>query len=130
MRPLATVVGDTTQGFATERGARYHDVNYPRCSRRSHDMRCDVAEHRTCHDNLVEALGDLGLDRALVHDTLNLFMLTGLDAPSDDLFVEPTQTSEEDYFELRAEDDCYVVASACPGHSNSGNHPVLIEVSD
>lgn len=125
MRVMATVEADTVSGHVTERGAKYHDLWYPRCSPTYHAGMCDDASHRTCHSNIAEVLAEHGIDME-PHDTLNVFMLTGLDQTTGKYFVEETQTSELDYFDIKAVIDCFIVASACPGHANSGNQAVLV----
>ncbi|KAJ1550125.1 hypothetical protein HK405_001363, partial [Cladochytrium tenue] len=49
-----------------------------------------------------------------VHDVLNVFQVTGLDARGR-YFMEPSPAHAGDYLELFAEQDLLMALSACPG---------------
>ncbi|HEY7067584.1 MAG TPA: urea carboxylase-associated family protein [Chloroflexota bacterium] len=115
-REIMTIVADTVQHQSSARGAVSHDVLYGRCSRDLHARR-GLAHPRGCQEILADAIAAFGLGPEDVHDPFNIFMKTGLGADGR-LFYEDPDTRVGDYVELRAEIDCLVAVSACPGRSS------------
>lgn len=86
-----------------------------RCSRLIYRIRDKVQAppHRTCQDNLAEAIGPYGLTPDDVPDVFNIWMNVDLDQ-NGCFVVKPPTVKKNDYIELRAEMDCLVAISACP----------------
>lgn len=67
-----------------------------------------------CHSNLTRAILPHGLAESDVHDVLNVFQVTGLNADGK-YFMEPSPASSSDYVEFFAEQDLLCALSTCPG---------------
>ena len=67
-----------------------------------------------CHSNLVRAVQPFGLVESDVHDVLNVFQCTGLNA-NDQYFMKTCPAKKGDYFEFFAEVDLLCALSTCPG---------------
>jgi uncharacterized protein YcgI (DUF1989 family) len=119
-RVIMTITADTVQHQPSSRGATAHDVLYGRCSRKLHEER-GAALPRGCQEIMADAAAEFGLGPEDIHDPLNIFMKTGLDE-NGRLFYEDPDTRPGDYLELRAEIDCLVSISACPGRSSGPVH--------
>jgi uncharacterized protein YcgI (DUF1989 family) len=119
-RIMLTIVADTVRPRPSARGAVSHDVLYGRCSRQLHAERGHPLP-RGCQEILADAIAAFGLAPEDVHDPFNIFMKTGLDADGR-LFYEDPDARAGDYVELRAEIDCLLAISACPGNSSGPVH--------
>jgi len=128
MRPMFTILVDTADRAPSRRGSRFHDLWYPRCNRRYHQEFFGESDRRSCHRNLTEAIAEFGLGEEYVHDTFNVFMRTGLDPETQTFFAEAADSRPTDYMDLRAEMDCLVALSACPGHTAPTINDVIAEV--
>jgi uncharacterized protein YcgI (DUF1989 family) len=128
-RVILTIVADTVQHQTSPAGARGHDLIFSRCSGKRQRDKYGRDTHG-CQENLAAAIEPFGLDELCVHDPLNLFMKTGL-TPEGKMFHEPPDAKAGDYVELRAEINCLIAISACPGVSSGGSHrPLGIEIYD
>ena len=83
--------------------------------------------HYCCHSNLTRALADetgLSLKEAepLVHDVLNVFMLTGFTPDTRQYFMKASPVRPGDFIEFFAEIDLLGALSACPGGDCSAEH--------
>ena len=129
MEILFTITADTVKPAASARGAS-HDLLWARCSSQLWKLR-GVDDAPNCQDNITRAIEPHGLSVRDVHDAFNIFMKTGLDE-EDRLFQEPADSVAGDYLELRAEIDCLVAVSACPGRGTRspewGHRPLLLQV--
>jgi len=84
-----------------------------RCSAHLYKLRNAPAGHRSCQDNLAEALAPFGLSADEVMDVFNLFM--SVDLHTDGGYViRESGVKKSDYIELRAEMDVLAAVSACP----------------
>ncbi|KAI5777919.1 hypothetical protein EDC01DRAFT_676692 [Geopyxis carbonaria] len=115
LRPLATITADTIT--ASGRGSgRVHDLLGTRCDPYVNALltggRGQFDFH--CHSNLVRAVAPWGLDERDVHDVLNVFQVTALDAKGR-YCMEASPAVAGDYLEFFAETDLLVALSACPG---------------
>lgn len=130
MTVLFTVTADTVKPTPSARRGASHDLLWARCSSGLWQLR-DVHDAPNCQDNLTRAIEPYGLTVRDVHDAFNIFMKTGLD-DEDRLFQEPADSVAGDYLELRAEADCLVAVSACPGRGTRspewGHRPLLLQV--
>jgi uncharacterized protein YcgI (DUF1989 family) len=120
-RVMMTITADTLDHSANPRGTVTHDLLFGRCSRKGQMERHGFAVTTGCQENLANAVAEFDLSPDYVHDPLNVFMKTGLDERGKP-FYEPTDSKAGDYVEFRAEIDCLVAISACPGRS-SGPDP-------
>lgn len=104
-RVMLEVVEDTSPGL--------HDAMLPACCREIYrELGCTEA-HRTCEDNLHEALAAIGLAAPCVPAPLNLFMNVPIH-PDGRLFRKPPASRPGDAITFRAALDVVVVFSACP----------------
>jgi uncharacterized protein YcgI (DUF1989 family) len=102
---MLTVVDDPTGVHLAWNGGR--------CSRKVYEQFFNVQGHRSCQDNLAEALAPFGLSEDDVPDVFNAFMnAEGFEEGRFDT-LEPV-TKKGDYISLRAEMDLLVAVSACP----------------
>jgi uncharacterized protein YcgI (DUF1989 family) len=128
-RPLLTITADTVPHADSPRGTRSHDVLYGRCSR-SLRIRRYGSDTPGCQENIAEAIAAHGLTAMDVHDPFNVFMNTGLDENDQLFFVDP-DARPGDYVELRAELNCLIAISTCPGRSSGPEpHSVHFEIYD
>lgn len=92
-----------------------------RCSARLYQLRDGIADgHRSCQENLTEALAPYGLTGDEVYDVFNVFMNVELH-PDGGFTIRPTDAGPDDYIELRAEMDILAAVSACPADTSATN---------
>jgi len=91
-----------------------------RCSTRLYALRDGISGHRSCQENLAEALQPFGLTGDDVGDIFNVFMNVELDAAGG-FRIRPTEVGPDDYIDLRAEMDVLAAISACPADANATN---------
>ena len=80
-----------------------------------------------CHSNLTRALvKERGLNKndaeKIVHDVLNVFMLTGFTNETKQYFMKSSPVRPGDFLEFFAETDLLGVLSACPGGDCGSEH--------
>lgn len=108
-----------------------------------HDMLCASCDptryaslgvrgwHASCQENLELAMRSMGVDHVEVPQPINLFMNTP-PGPDGTIAWLASPTTAGDSVTLRAEMDCFLVASACPQDLNdingTGPTPIAIEV--
>jgi uncharacterized protein YcgI (DUF1989 family) len=92
-----------------------------RCSSRLYQLRDKIATgHRSCQENLAQALAPHGLTGDDVMDVFNVFM--NVDLHADGSFrIRPSTVTKDDYIELRAEMDILAAVSACPADTSPTN---------
>jgi uncharacterized protein YcgI (DUF1989 family) len=117
MRPMMTLIADTVPSDGLDHGAKPHDLLFCRCDARFYEIVHDAPQAPNCQDNLARAIAEFGLGPEKVHDPLNVFMTTGLNAEGQPFYL-PCAADKGDYVELIAEIDCLVAISACPGGSS------------
>ncbi|MCP2170119.1 DUF1989 domain-containing protein [Goodfellowiella coeruleoviolacea] len=121
-RPILTLVEDTSPGR--------HDMLVPACDPARYRALGHVGAHRSCAENLREALAPWG-DPGLVPQPVNLFMDISV-ASDGELVWGVSPAGPGAAVTLRAELDCVVVVSACPQDLNVINGgapgPLLVEV--
>jgi len=128
-RPILTITGDTVPHQANERGAISHGILYGRCSRALRKIRYG-SDTPGCQDNIAAAIAEYGLTELDVHDPFNVFMNTGLDENDKLFFIDP-DARPGDYLEMRAEVNCLIAISTCPGRSSGPEpHTVHFEIYD
>ncbi|RVA22003.1 urea carboxylase-associated family protein, partial [Mesorhizobium sp. M7D.F.Ca.US.004.03.1.1] len=104
-RLMLTVVEDTSPG--------HHDTLLCPCNRAIYRELGASDNHRTCTDNLHEALEQAGIKLPFTPASLNLFMNVPVSADGS-VDRLPPQSVAGDYVVLRAEIDLTLVLSACP----------------
>src|SRR5690625_2079220 len=114
LRPLVTITGDSLQDYGTdEHGGRVHDLLGTRCDTYVNSMLISEDFDFHCHSNLTRAVIPYGLTEFDVHDVLNVFQCTGLNA-DDMYFMKACPAQKGDYFEMFAEIDLLCALSTCP----------------
>ena len=115
LRPLATITSDTLAGYGfDEYGGRVHDLLGTRCDPYVNKLLTGQDFDHHCHSNLVRAVAPHGLTEFDVHDVLNVFQVTGLNA-EDKYFMRDCPARPGDHLELFAEIDLLCALSTCPG---------------
>lgn len=109
---MLTVVEDTVRNHWGNMGGR--------CSRRLYALRDGDAHHRSCQENLAEALAPFGVSSDDIVDIFNVFMNVEL-RPDGSFQILPPTARKGDYIELRAEMDVLAAVSACPADRNATN---------
>jgi len=104
-RAMLTVVEDTSPGV--------HDLLLSACDHERCRLLGFDGPHRTCVDNLHEALATLGLAPPHVPSPVNVFESVTI-APDGTLSIEPPTVAPGQWLTLRAEMDLVVAISACP----------------
>jgi len=128
LRPMATISSDTLDWYGWDRdGGSVHDVIGTRCDPYTNRLLHDNDYHYCCHSNLTRALAShtgkpLAEAEMLVHDVLNVFMLTGFTPDTRQYFMKASPVRPGDYLEFFAEIDLLGGLSACPGGDCSSEH--------
>lgn len=104
-RTLLEVTADTSPGI--------HDALLPACSPEIYRELGCTEPHRSCEENLREALAEIGLAAPCVPAPFNLFMNVPI-RPDGGLDREPPVSRPADAITFRAALDVVVVFSACP----------------
>jgi uncharacterized protein len=128
LRSLATITWDTLDWYGYDNdGGSVHDVIGTRCDPYTSKLISGENYHYCCHSNLTRALvneKNFTIDEAekIVHDVLNVFMLTGFTNDTKQYFMKSSPVRPGDYLEFFAETDLLGVLSACPGGDCGSNH--------
>lgn len=110
---MMTVLEDTCPNHWGNMGGR--------CSTRLYQLRDGIQSgHRSCQENLTEALAPYGLTGDDVFDIFNVFMNVDLEADGG-FTIKPTDAGPDDYIEIRAEMDILAAVSACPADTSPTN---------
>jgi uncharacterized protein YcgI (DUF1989 family) len=126
-RPIMTVTADTVKLKPDPRGAVSHDVILGRCTRKRR-LQNYGSDTPGCQELIASAIAAFGMGEESVHPAFNIFMKTGLGPDGKFFWVEPDAVAG-DYLEVRAEIDCLVAISTCPGRSSGPkHHPVSFEI--
>ena len=104
---MLTTLADTCRNHWGNMGGR--------CSRRMYELRDGIGtDHRSCQENLAEALAPYGITGDDIGDVFNVFMNVVQDGDGN-FRIEPSTAQVGDHIELRAEMDILAAVSACPG---------------
>ena len=115
LRPLVTITADSLAGYGVDAyGGRVHDLLGTRCDPYVNRMLTGEDFDFCCHSNLTRAVLPHGLTEADVHDVLNVFQCTGLNA-DDKYFMRDCPAKGGDHLEFFAETDLLCALSTCPG---------------
>ena len=128
LRSLATITWDTLDWYGYDKdGGSVHDVIGTRCDPYTSKLISGKDYHNCCHSNLTRALvKEKGLNKKnaekIVHDVLNVFMLTGFTNDTKQYFMKSSPVRPGDYLEFFAETDLLGVLSSCPGGDCGSEH--------
>jgi len=109
---MLTVLEDTVRNHWGNMGGR--------CSRRLYELRDRDPGHRSCQENLAEALAPFGVSGDDIADVFNVFMNVELRSDGSFAILPPT-AKKGDHIDLRAEMDVLAAVSACPADRNATN---------
>lgn len=109
---MLTVLDDTVRNHWGNMGGR--------CSRRLYELRDGDKTHRSCQENLAEALAPHGLNGDDIVDVFNVFMNVEL-GPDGSFAIRPPTARKGDYIDLRAQMNILAAVSACPADRNATN---------
>lgn len=112
LRPLLTITGDSIRDRMEIDGI--HDLLGTRCDPYVDKVLSGEDNDYHCHSNLYRAIVPYGGTEYDVHDVLNIFQVTGLNAKGQ-YYMETCPAVPGDYFEFFAEVDLLCAISACPG---------------
>ncbi len=104
-RPILTVVADTSPGT--------HDLLLSACDEMRYRLLGHTGPHRTCVDNMREALGEFSITPPEIPSPVNVFERVAI-GPDGSLEIMPPEVRAGEGLTLRAEMDVIVVVSACP----------------
>jgi len=128
LRSLATITWDTLDWYGYDNdGGSVHDVIGTRCDPYTSKLLSGKDYHYCCHSNLTRALVneknlDINEAEKIVHDVLNVFMLTGFTNDTKQYFMKASPVRPGDYLEFFAETDLLGVLSSCPGGDCGSEH--------
>ena len=128
LRSLATITWDTLDWYGYDKdGASIHDVIGTRCDPYTSKLLSGDDYHYCCHSNLSRALAkekkiNINDAEKIVHDVLNVFMLTGFTNDTKQYFMKSSPARPGDYLEFFAETDLLGVLSTCPGGDCGSEH--------
>jgi uncharacterized protein YcgI (DUF1989 family) len=109
--PMMTIIAD-------EIGR--HDFLYSPCSLEMYRIQYGVTGyHPNCHDNLLSALRELGIDPDSMPTAFNFFMNVDV-LPDGKLKFAPPKGRAGDSITMRAEMDLAIALSACPASTCNG----------
>ncbi|EMC92207.1 hypothetical protein BAUCODRAFT_281876 [Baudoinia panamericana UAMH 10762] len=115
LRPMVTIIDDSLSDYGVDRyGGRCHDLLGTRCDPYVNTMLTGDSYDFHCHSNLTRAVIPYGLTEFDVHDVLNVFQVTGLNADGK-YFMEASPAKKGDYIEFFAEQSLLMALSTCPG---------------
>jgi uncharacterized protein YcgI (DUF1989 family) len=124
-RPILELVDDRSPG--------HHDTLYAACDPARYRLLGVEGPHRSCAQNLREAMAGLGFAAVHVPQPLNVFMDVRVD-PEGKMVSRPASSRPGDYLLWRALVDCYVVLSSCPMDiidiSSGGITPLAIDIEE
>lgn len=104
-RPIFTVVADTSPGT--------HDLLLSACDDMRYRLLGHTGPHRTCVDNLREALAEFSITPHEIPSPVNVFEKVAIGADGA-LEIMPPEVRPGEAITLRAEMDVIIVVSACP----------------
>jgi len=113
-RPMLTIVED---------GVGRHDFLYSSCSLEMYRIQYGVTGyHANCHDNLLSALRELGVEPDSLPTAFNFFMNVNV-LPDGRLEFAPPRCRAGDSMVVRAEMDLAIALSSCPASTCNGGAP-------
>ncbi len=110
---MFTVLEDTVKNHWGNNGGR--------CSPRIYEYRDKTTSHRSCQQNLEEALAPYGITGDDIMDIFNVFMNVEWDGDGNHT-IRPTTAEKDDYIDMQAEMDILAAISSCPSEKAATNH--------
>ena len=80
-----------------------------------------VKDHRSCKQNVTEALAEFGVHPPVTPEVVNIFQNSGPDDLEGNLSVKEPSSQAGDYVIMRALEDLLIAGSACPQDLNPCN---------
>jgi hypothetical protein len=124
-RPILELLEDNSPG--------HHDTLYAACDPARYRLLGFEGTHRSCAQNLREAMARLGVTAVAVPQPLNVFMDVRVNS-SGEMVSRPASSQPGDNLLFRAAVDCHVVLSSCPMDikeiSSGGITPLAIDVEE
>ncbi|MFN8589976.1 MAG: urea carboxylase-associated family protein [Thermomicrobiales bacterium] len=114
LRPMLTITRETIEYGEDADGGRCHDLLGARCDPYVTRLLTGESFDFNCHSNLTRAILPWHLNESDVHDVLNIFQVTGLNAEGK-YFMKASPARQGDYLEFMAEIDLLCAVSTCPG---------------
>ncbi len=114
LRPMLTITNETITYGVDADGGRCHDLLGARCDPYVNKILTGEEFDFHCHSNLTRAILPYHLTEFDVHDVLNIFQVTGLNADGK-YFMKASPARQGDFFEFFAEIDLLCALSTCPG---------------
>lgn len=114
LRPMLTITNETINYGVDADGGRCHDLLGARCDPYVNKILTGEEFDFHCHSNLTRAIIPYHLTEFDVHDVLNIFQVTGLNADGN-YFMKASPAKQGDFFEFFAEIDLLCALSTCPG---------------
>jgi hypothetical protein len=106
-----------------EDGVGRHDFLYSSCSLEMYRIQYGVTGYQAnCHDNLLSALRELGVEPDSLPTAFNFFMNVNV-LPDGRLEIAPPRCRAGDSMVLRAEMDLAIALSSCPASTCNGGAP-------
>lgn len=123
---MLTVVDDPVPHHFAWMGGRCSPKIYDVRNRMGIGSEVEIAGHRTCQQNLEEAVAPFGVEPNAVPDVFNFFMQNDDRATVEEDRMEflPPIADKGDYIELRAEMRILAAISACPNDQDAVNDGV------
>lgn len=119
-RPLATLIADSVADRSDPTATPHHIVLGAHCNPWMWLVATGRQDHPNCYDQLCSAVADAGIPEHLIHDNINFFQRTRIDAATHAYVTEPSGAQAGDYVELVAEVELTIAVSTCP--MGSGRH--------
>ncbi len=104
-RPMLKVIADSSPGD--------HDLLLSACDEARYRLLGHDGPHRTCVDNLIEALAEHGQQPREIPSPVNIFENVAI-GPDGSLEILPPRVSAGEALLLAAEMDLWLIISACP----------------
>ena len=122
-QPILTFLSDHSPGI--------HDMLYATCDQSTYE-RLGEPDHPSCNGNFLKAVAAAGIQGyQWAPGPVNIFQNTPVDAEGN-ITVGPPPTKAGDFLEFRAEQDIYLVLTACSydrnGFNNNKSTPLQIDV--
>jgi uncharacterized protein YcgI (DUF1989 family) len=120
LRPMATITGDSINYGIDADGAGCHDLLGARSDPYSNQLLTNEAFDYTSHSNLLRAVLPFHLLELDIHDSLGVFLLSGLTKDTHQYFTKKSPARKGDYFEFFAEIDLLCALSTNPEGDMAG----------
>ncbi len=106
-----------------------HDMLIGQCSPDVYEKFLGTRDHKNCAENFMKALAPYGLKRRDIPMNLNVFMDCPI-AEDGGYKIDFPKSQRGDFVDLKADMDCIVAMSCCPGDGNpcNGYYPTQVKI--